>query len=336
MEQSTTGRHFAGALDELAIACLSAALQFDYLSSGAHHRQSTAVLKTPRAPRRPARVAQPATTPAIADDAHETDESPWTEEASPTHTADATRRYLNEAMARPRLSSSEEYRLAAQARRGDKAAAHRLAEHNLGLVVMIARRYAGGPVALLDLIQEGNIGLMTACTRFDPEMGYRLSTYAKWWIRQAIEMALMNQSSTVRVPAHAARTLRREGDDAALAGHCLLVDASVAPVQDRSEDQEAVHIVDTLPAPLDDQPEEQVQQAKRRDRLKRALHQLSASERHVLEQRFGLRGEDPLTLQAIATPMGLSCERVRQIEGEAIAKLRALLAEEGLEPQALL
>lgn len=199
---------------KLAHACLSGVLQFDYLSNGAAHRQSTAVLKL-RAKRS---IEHALSDDAAADAAHAIDDEdvnkPPTSAVRQTTNDDIVRRYLAEISQRRRLSSSEEYRLARSACDGNQAARQRLIEHHLGFVVMIARRYGDRGLPLLDLIEEGNIGLMTAIEKFDPELGHRFSTYAKWWVRQSIELALMTQTRVVHLPMHVARALKRMSRDA--------------------------------------------------------------------------------------------------------------------------
>ena len=181
---SLSERPVSERLLELAQECFSGALQFDYLSNGRGNRQST--------PLRALRAAEPVrATPSV-------------------RGHDIVRRYLGEIATRKRLTSGEEYRLASRARKGDEAARRALIEHQLGLVVVIARPYRNRGLPLLDLIEEGNMGLLRAMEKFDPERGCRFSTYAKWWIRQSIELALMTQAGTVRVPVHVRRALKRQ------------------------------------------------------------------------------------------------------------------------------
>lgn len=210
-ERATTAEQ----LLKLAHACLSGVLQFDYLSNGAAHRQSTAVLKL----RANKSIEHPSSDDAAADAGHAIDDEdvnakPPASAVRQTTNDDIVRRYLAEISKRRRLSSSEEYRLARSACDGNQAARQRLIEHHLGFVVMIARRYSNRGLPLLDLIEEGNIGLMTAIEKFDPELGHRFSTYAKWWVRQSIELALMTQTRVVHLPMHVARALKRMSRDA--------------------------------------------------------------------------------------------------------------------------
>lgn len=321
-----------------ALACLwmSAALQSDYLYNGRGARPGQRHPPSRRAQPKPGPKADLHVEPEATADA--------ADEMASCGGRDITGAYLAQMRSRARLSSSEEYRLALRAARGDHEAASRLVEHNLGFVVMIARRYAGGRVPLLDLIQEGNIALLKACAKFDPEMGYRLSTYAKWWVREAIETAVLTQSTAVRLPVHAAKKLR-QSRKAGTAGrpaaqdapplHCLLVDAS-----DGSHDAGPADVedqaIDRLQAPADEEPHERLQQVKRLDRMLQALECLKPLEQLVLTQRFGLDGEEPRTLHQVAAPLSLSHERIRQIEAEALARLRSVFRERGLASAAML
>jgi RNA polymerase nonessential primary-like sigma factor len=248
---------------------------------------------------------------------------------------DLLARYLEDIATRRKLSSSEEYRLASAARAGDSGARQRLIEHQLRLVVMMARRYRDKGLPLLDLIEEGNIGLMIAIEKFDPERGHRFSTYAKWWIRQSIELALMTQSRVVHVPVHVTRALKRQArqsrgaqDGAILKDitQCLLYDAS-SPGESalHPTDSDAESLIERMPAPEHEQPDWHVQQATQRRDLLSALALLSPNERLVIEARFGLPDDQTRTLENIAAQLRLSSERVRQIQKAALEKLRTTL-----------
>lgn len=307
---------------ELARRCISGALQFDYLSNGTGHRQSTPVRRL--------HAGIPAAT------------------AKNAHSHDILSRYLAEVAARKRLSSSEEYCVAISARNGDVNARRRLIEHQLRLVVMMARRYCGRGLPLLDLIEEGNIGLMTAAEKFDPEKGYRFSTYAKWWVRQSIELALMTQASVIRIPVHVTRTLKRQsrarvtGDSVSAAGspntgltsvprfmlHEMRNHLEMHPDTEHDAPQA---FIENVPAPEHEQPDWFLQIESRRKCLESALLQLKDTERLVLQSRFGLTDDVDQTLHQIARELKLSAERVRQIQGEALRKLRDILqADHGL------
>jgi len=288
---------------ELAHLYISGALQFDYLSNGAGHRQST---------------------PACSERAVAL---PKSQTSAPGH--DIARQYLAEIATHKRLSSSEEYCLAVAARNGDHDARQRLIEHQLGLVLILARRYRDRGLPLLDLIEEGNIGLMTAIGKFDPERGCRFSTYAKWWIRQSIELALMTQASLVRVPIHVTRSLKRRhrSGQPPIDTDSRLLDVS----HGRTQEDELQAFVDTVAVPEHEQPDFRVQVLGRRKQLQTALLQLKPTERLVLHARFGLTNDVDHTLQDIAGQLNLSTERVRQIQAEALCKLRRILeADEGL------
>jgi RNA polymerase nonessential primary-like sigma factor len=306
---------------QLAHECFSGALQFDYLSSGSGYRQST-----------PLWAIRPAATSRVS-------------AGIPNH--DIVRRYLCEIATRGRLSSGEEYRLASRARKGDAAARKQLIEHQLGLVVLIARPYRNRGVPLLDLIEEGNIGLLRAIEKFDPERGYRFSTYAKWWIRQSIELALMTQSGTVRIPVHIRRALKRRSKARAMAARADSNSVQRAPatpeslrdvekflLHDMRDFGEPAHVtadgvsrpvLDTVAAPEHEQPDWHLQRDRRRQHLEAALTLLKDNERLVVNCRFGLTDDTSATLQSVAEQLNVSAERVRQIQSEALTKLRDIL-----------
>lgn len=307
---------------QLAHLCLSGALQFDYLSKGSSYSH-------------PSRVA--ATRSGAVSNARD---------VGPAHSArgrqrrDLIQHYLCDISTRPRLSSSEEYRLASASRAGDRQARQRLIEDQLGLVVVIARRYRNRGLPMLDLIAEGNLGLMTAISKFDPERGYRLSTYAKWWVRQSIELALMTQTGIVHLPIYVRRELRRRARPGAEAtasavaalenpARLLLYDVrNQAEPNRESTDGHALAIIDTVEAPEDDRPEWSLFLDSRRAYLEQALLKLNPTEQLIIRARFGFDEDVIRTLDSLAQQLGLSCERVRQIQGIAIRKLRQLLREE--------
>jgi RNA polymerase nonessential primary-like sigma factor len=312
MRNGSSLRAGAERILERAHDCISRALQLDYLSRGAgqYHRATSENERLPL---------------------------PQRTRAQQSRDRDILGRYLHEIATRKRLSSSEEYRLASAARAGNSGARRRLIEHQLRLVVMIARGYRDKGLPLLDLIEEGNIGLMIAIEKFDPEMGHRFSTYAKWWIRQSIELALMTQSRVVHVPVHVSRALKRLAKKPAEprvlsvlkdSAKFLLFEAGAwSESQARSADAEAEpSLIERVPAPEHEQPDWHVSEASQRDALRGALRLLSANEKLVIEARFGLPDDQVRTLESIAAQIGLSSERVRQIQGEALAKLRAILS----------
>ena len=307
---SLSERPVSERLLELAQECFSGALQFDYLSNGRGNRQST--------PLKALRAAVPVRA------------------TSGERGPDIVRRYLCEIAARKRLSSAEEYSLASRARKGDERARRALIEHQLGLVVVIARPYRNRGLPLLDLIEEGNIGLLRAIEKFDPERGCRFSTYAKWWIRQSIELALMTQIGTVRVPVHIRRALRRRAKTLANTnaepesnpnlGNFLLHDMrDQLDHQAASQDGEYHPILDSVAAPEHEQPDWLLHFDGRRKQLEAALSLLKENEQVVLRARFGLADDTDYTLETVARKLNLSSERVRQIQGEALRKLREIL-----------
>ena len=344
---------------------LIAALRHDYYSNGRGHPQSKPIA-TGRKPT-PAREAAAATPPATDDavDAHEAqgvptmlraDEDPAllepvaqpiAFEAAPEPAsaagADIATRYLAEVATRRRLSSSEEYHLTRRASEGDLPSRQHLIEHHLGLVVMIARRYANRGMPLLDLIEEGNLGLIAASTKFDPELGHRFSTYAKWWVRQQIELALMTQLRLVRLPIHLTRSLKqaarkqkeaqRQAGDAAHAGDGL--GAEMVALLD-GDDREGDQLIDDLPAADDTSPEALLASDQQGLQLRHMLAELSRKEQRVIEARYGLGRAEPRTLDDIAQELHLSCERIRQIEKEAVQKLRGLFDDRGIGLDTLL
>jgi RNA polymerase nonessential primary-like sigma factor len=356
----------ARAFDLLRLAheSLSASLRYDYFSNGKGHKQSKAVL-APGGGRVPATVSretatqgdddlatlEPTGTGAAYDDdadgAIAATDGSWEQaladsDSDAVEVTDITDRYLAEVSERHRLTSSEEYRLARRAVDGDDDACRQLVEHHLGLVVMMARRYVGRGLPLLDLIEEGNLGLLTAAKKFDPELGYRLSTYAKWWIREGIEMALMTQSRVVRVPVHLSRSAKqaakRLGTASAQPGeneprNSLPADL-VALLDD--DDRDGSLLLAELEAADESRPESALWTNQRQAQVQAALGELTHKERIVIEGRFGLRRHEARTLDAIGQELGLTCERVRQIEKAALVKLRDVFSERGITWDALL
>lgn len=265
---------------------------------------------------------------------------------------DATRIYLSEIGMSPLLSADEEKQLARRAQQGDEDARQRMIESNLRLVVKIARRYINRGLPLLDLIEEGNLGLIHAVKKFDPERGFRFSTYSTWWIRQTIERAIMNQSGAVRLPIHvrkdinaclrAARSLRQYSDRAPTAAEIAeSMERSAADVErllslhDRvtlhtGMAQEAESPVDRLEARRDAEPSRCAQRQVVRDIVDQWVQALSDKQRAVVERRFGLHGYRRATLEQIGSEIGVTRERVRQIQLDALKNLRAMMESEGI------
>jgi RNA polymerase primary sigma factor len=262
-----------------------------------------------------------------------------------TATTDALQLFLNEMARYPLLTAAEEVELAKRIERGDKEAKDLMVNSNLRLVVSIAKRYQGHGLSLLDLIQEGIIGLIRAVEKFDWRRGFKFSTYATWWIRQAVQRGVANKSRTIRIPVHIAEREQK----LARAERQLLVklgrqptDAEIAKAAQMSakhvnEVRKAARAVTSLDRPVGEdngaslgelfpagEPpiEEEVQISLQEEALSRALRELPEREREVLALRFGLNGDpNPVSLEEIGRRMGITRERVRQIETEALERL---------------
>ena len=257
-------------------------------------------------------------------------------------TTDALQLFLNEAGRYPLLTAAEEVELAKRIERGDKAAKDRMVNSNLRLVVSIAKKYQGHGLSLLDLIQEGIIGLIRAAEKFDHRKGFKFSTYATWWIRQAVQRGVANKSRTIRIPVHIVEReqkiaraerkllteLERPPTDEEIAGESKL------PLKQVREVRHAARAVTSLDKPVGDDgdaslgdivavteggPEQEVHVSLEHDALRRAVDELPRREQEVVKLRFGLDGDpDPKSLEQIGREMGLTRERVRQIEREAL------------------
>jgi RNA polymerase nonessential primary-like sigma factor len=274
---------------------------------------------------------------------------------------DITQIYLNEIGQSPLLTAEEELACARATTAGDFPSRQKMIERNLRLVVSIARHYTHRGVALPDLIEEGNLGLIHALEKFDPERGFRFTTYATWWIRQSIERAIMNQSRTIRLPAHIVKELnvvlraRRHlethapagGNDPSMEDVAHLLGKPVTDVERLLRHQE--HML-SLDAPLDrvsgttiadgiaDEaraPELLLHDSAIAESITGWLLELNARQRQVIERRYGLNGSEVATLEELASELGVTRERVRQIQGEALDKLRAKLKRRGYTRDAL-
>ncbi len=278
---------------------------------------------------------------------------------------DVTQLYLNEIGAKPLLTPEEELKLARAARAGDFAARQKMIEANLRLVVSIAKHYQHRGMPLDDLVEEGNLGLIHALEKFDPERGFRFSTYATWWIRQNIERAIMNQSRTIRLPVHLVKelnsvlqALRKVGADPEL------IDDAPTPVLEKVarllhkpvEEVRRLLLLNertaSLDAPLDIDPELSIGDALadenavdplaivEDDEIARHIEgwvkDLPERHRYVVERRYGLNGRDVVTLEVLAGELGITRERVRQVQMEALGRLRQRLAREGVGIKSLL
>ena len=273
---------------------------------------------------------------------------------------DVTQLYLNEIGARPLLSAEQERDLARRVREGDFAARQKMIERNLRLVVNIAKHYLNRGIPLLDLVEEGNLGLIHALEKFDPARGFRFSTYATWWIRQNIERAIMNQSRTIRLPVHVVkelnqvlRTLRSlesaGSGEASPEEIALLLDKSVDDVRrilalnehtaslDAPLDVDPnLSIGESLPDEQAENPETEIHNLEIGSLVQAWIALLGDKQRIVIERRYGLNGSDAFTLEELAASMGLTRERVRQIQIEALAQLRRILKRRGVSKDVLL
>tara|TARA_B110000240_G_C13499537_1_gene453255 strand:+ start:1609 stop:2604 length:996 start_codon:yes stop_codon:yes gene_type:complete len=278
---------------------------------------------------------------------------------APSKNLDATQLYLGEIGFSPLLSADEEVYFSRRALKGDEASRKRMIVSNLRLVVKIARRYNNRGLALLDLIEEGNLGLIRAVEKFDPERGFRFSTYATWWIRQTIERAIMNQTRTIRLPIHVvkelnvylrtARELSQKLDHEPTAEEIAeSLDKPVREVTKMLRLNERITSINTpiggendkvlLDVIADDKghgPEEDLQDSDIKVNIIKWLEDLNAKQREVLARRFGLLGYEASTLEDVGVEIGLTRERVRQIQVEALRRLRDMLGHKGLDLVAL-
>jgi RNA polymerase nonessential primary-like sigma factor len=266
---------------------------------------------------------------------------------------DATRMYLGEIGFSPLLTAEQEVEIARRIQKGDADARRHMIESNLRLVVKIARRYLNRGLALLDLIEEGNLGLIRAVEKFDPERGFRFSTYATWWIRQTIERGIMNQTRTIRLPIHVvkeiniylraarhlAQSLDHEPSPEEIAQmldkpiddvkHMLGLNERVTSVDVPLGRDSDKTLVDTIPDDHNLDPSVLLQDEDVQGCLELWLNQLNDKQREVVECRFGLRGRDVATLEEVGSALGVTRERVRQIQLEALKRLRDVMEREG-------
>jgi RNA polymerase primary sigma factor len=260
-------------------------------------------------------------------------------------TTDALQLFLREAGRHPLLTAAQEVSLAKRIERGDGSAKQRMIQSNLRLVVSIAKNYRNQGLPFLDLIQEGTLGLIRAVEKFDWRRGYKFSTYATWWIRQAVQRGVANKARTIRMPVHIVdrerKIARAERELHVKLGRAPtlqeIAKSAKLPVKQVREVQEAARAVTSLDRPVGTEgdaslgdlvagqeapPEEELEISLRQDALRRAIAELPDRERDVLKMRFGLNGDpDPQSLEAIGRTLGLTRERVRQIETEALSRL---------------
>jgi RNA polymerase primary sigma factor len=265
----------------------------------------------------------------------------------PEQTQDPLKLYVRQIGDGPLLTPAQERELARLKDLGDDAAKRRLIESNLRLVMSITRNYTKAGVPLLDLIQEGNLGLIRAVEKFDYRMGFKLSTYATWWIRQAVTRALADQGRTIRLPVHVAEQVRRLMRARRVLSQKLNRDPTVEELAAESgfppeRVQELLELVEdpvSLETPVgdgesmyadliedvnSDQPDETTAKRLRSRELAVALERLNPRMRHVLVLRFGLDGQQPKTLEEVGAGLGITRERVRQLESRALRELRAV------------
>jgi RNA polymerase nonessential primary-like sigma factor len=274
--------------------------------------------------------------------------------------ADPVQLYLNEIGSTPLLTAAEEVLVAKALQAGDEMARHRMINSNLRLVVMIAKRYTNRALPLLDLIEEGNLGLIRAVEKFDPDRGFRFSTYATWWIRQSIERALMNQGRTIRLPIHIQkdiniivrctrelrRSLRREPSTSEIAdvldrdpgevSNLLKLSEKITSVDNQLSTDSDRSLVETVPSQGEDNPLSIVDDQKVEGCLEDWLDDLPDRQREILARRFGLMGYEASTLEAVGEEVGLTRERVRQIQIDALARLKRAAQRDGLSEDELL
>ena len=284
-------------------------------------------------------------------------EEPSTSQVHHQTSYDATQLYLKEIGFSPLLTAEEEVKFGRLALKGDQAARKKMIESNLRLVVKIARRYYNRGMEFSDLIAEGNLGLLRAVEKFDPERGFRFSTYATWWIRQTIERAIMNQTRTIRLPIHVLRELnhylstareltKQKNHEPSYGEIAGALDKSIDDVEHMMElnehilslDMHVSHdgsqgklLVESLADVSAMDPEETLVKEHVNESINKCLRALNEKQREVLCRRFGLAGHDRQTLEEVGEAVGLTRERVRQIQMSGLKALRNILKAEGID-----
>ncbi len=273
---------------------------------------------------------------------------------------DATQLYLKEIEFSPLLTPEEEVYYGRLARKGDETARRKMIVCNLRLVVKIARRYLNRGLSLLDLVEEGNLGLMRAVEKFDPERGFRFSTYATWWIRQTIERGLMNQTRTIRLPIHVIKDLnsylrgvreltQKLGRDPSAEESAEYLGRDLEQIEKLLDLSEKVTSLDTpissdnnhpvLENIIDDtfpSPDAALEDGDIIRLVGQWLDDLDDKQKEVIVRRFGLHGHEAATLERVGNELGVTRERVRQIQMEALRRLRRILAGQGFSEDTLL
>jgi RNA polymerase primary sigma factor len=274
-----------------------------------------------------------------------------------TMTGDALQLFLRDVRRHPLLTAAEEVELAKRIERGDLEAKERMVNSNLRLVVSLAKKYQGHELSLLDLIQEGILGLIRAAEKFDWRKGYKFSTYATFWVRQALQRGVANQGRTIRIPVHIGqreRKIARVERELAVKMERAPTDEEIAraadiTVQELEETREAARTVTSLDRPIGEagdaalgdlfasdepEPSEEVEIGLRQEAVRSALQNLSDQERRVIQLRYGINGDNPTPLREAGRQLGLSPERVRRIEHQALERLAGTREVAGLSEAA--